>query len=78
MNERTNVKAERISDDHRCKLYLVNAIVCDLADFNGKYPSVEDVKGNWRFSYSRLNEVSDTEIEQIIRAVERCDMGLWN
>lgn len=67
------------NDLHNAALYKVNGIVCDLADYNGKFPTVEDVRNNWRMKLNGTNDVvSDEEIENIIRLVERQDMGLWN
>lgn len=67
-----------MSDLHRTTLYVVNGIVCDHADYYGKYPDVFDVRCNWRMSREMNGDITDDEIRDIIRMVERQDMGLWN
>lgn len=66
-----------MNDRKRTALYVTNGIICDYADYYGRYPAVDDVRANWRMK--TLNgSVTDTEIEEIIRLVERQDMGIWN
>ena len=60
-----------MSDLHRTHLYLVNGIIVDLWDYDGVKPSVEQVKLNWRFGYGQLDDVTDSEISEIISKVER-------
>lgn len=62
-----------MNDSHNVHLYLANAIVCDLSDERVNYPTVQDVKNNWRFSYWNLSDVTDVEIHEIIESVKRID-----
>lgn len=76
---KTNERTSRTNDLHASALYKTNGIICDFADYYGRYPSVDEVRESWQMKLNRTNEeVTDEEIEQIIRKVERCDMGLWN
>ena len=76
---KTNERTSRENDLHNADLYLVNGIVCDFCDLEGKYPTVDDIRQNWQLSrYGTGQRVTDDEIERIIRLVERQDMGLWN
>ena len=62
-----------MNDSHNVHLYLANAIVCDLSVERVKYPTVQDVKNNWRFDYQDLADVTDSEISEIIEKVKRMD-----
>ena len=82
LNERTmntNERQNQLSDQKRTALYVVNGCVCDWADYFGKYPTVDDVRSSWKLKMNDINgQVTDEEIEEVIRMVERQDMGLWN
>ncbi len=66
-----------MSDLKNSALYVVNGMICDFADYFGKYPTVDEVRRSWKMKMNDMNaRVTDEEIEDIIRRVERQDMGI--
>ena len=63
-----------MNDLKRTNLWIVNDVVCSLAVERVSYPSVNDVRNNWRFSHLGL-KATDDEIQGIIDRVRKIDFA---
>lgn len=60
-----------MKDLRNTALYIVNGIICDYVDYNGKYPTAAEVRENFNFPY--YGNISDNDILNIINNVKKYD-----
>lgn len=68
MNER--FEQQRNKRNEESGFWLVSCIINDLYDFNGDFPTPDEVRKNWRYERWQL-DITDAEINKIIADIKK-------